>query len=78
MLSGGVKNSAKSPVAQERHRQTDRQTDGQTEKPISIARKVKDKAKCIYIALIFVVHARRSGMDHTVLPTITPMPAFTS
>jgi len=34
--------------------------------------------KCIYIALIFVVHARRSGMDHTVLPAITPMPAFTS
>jgi len=33
------------------------------------------KGKCIYIALIFVVHARRSGMDHTVLP---PMPAFTS
>jgi len=36
------------------------------------------KGKCIYIALIFVLHARRSGMDHTVLPAITPMPAFTS
>jgi len=23
-------------------------------------------------------HSRRSGMDHTVLPAITPMPAFTS
>ena len=33
-------------------------------------------SKCIYIVLIFV-HARRSGMDHTVLPAITPMPAFT-
>ena len=36
------------------------------------------KHKCISIALIFVVHARRSGMDHTVLPAISPMPAFTS
>jgi len=34
--------------------------------------------QCIYIALIFAVHARRSGMDHTVLPAVTPMPAFTS
>ena len=40
--------------------------------------KVKGKGKCMYIALIFVVHARRSGMNHTVLPAITPMPAFTS
>jgi len=23
-------------------------------------------------------HSRRSGVDHTVLPAITPMPAFTS
>jgi len=38
----------------------------------------KGKGKCIYIALIFVVHSRRSGIDHTVLPAITPMPAFTS
>ena len=38
----------------------------------------KGKGKCIYIALIFVVHARCSGMDHTVLPAITPMPDFTS
>ena len=40
----------------------------------------KGKGKCIYmyIALIFLVHARCSGMDHTVLPAITPMPAFTS
>ena len=30
------------------------------------------------IALSFVVHARRSGMDHTVLPAITPVPAFAS
>jgi len=40
--------------------------------------KVKGKDKCIYIALIFVVHTRRSDMDHTVLPAITPMLAFTS
>ena len=33
--------------------------------------------KCIYIALIFVVHARRSGVDHTILLAITPIPAFT-
>ena len=26
----------------------------------------------------FLVQARRSGMDHTVSPAITPMPAFTS
>jgi len=39
---------------------------------------VNKKGKCIYIALIFVVNARRSGMDHTVLPAITPVPAFTS
>ena len=38
----------------------------------------KGKGMCIYIALIFVVHARRSGMDHTVLPAVTPMPASTS
>jgi len=38
----------------------------------------KGKGKCIYVALISVVHARRSGTDHTVLPAITPMPAFTS
>jgi len=39
---------------------------------------VKGKGKCIYIALIFVVHSRHSGMDHTILPAITPIPAFTS
>ena len=33
--------------------------------------------KCTSIALIFVVHAQRSGTDHTVLPAITPMPALT-
>ena len=38
----------------------------------------KGKGKCIYIALIFVLHSRCSGMDPTVLPAITPMPAFTS
>ena len=38
----------------------------------------KGKGKCINIALIFVVHTRHSGMDHTVLPAITPMPAFIS
>ena len=38
----------------------------------------KGKAKCIYIALIFVLRARRLGMDHTFLPAITPLPAFTS
>ena len=38
----------------------------------------KGKRKCINIALIFVVHARHSGMDNTVLPAIKPMPAFTS
>ena len=38
----------------------------------------KGKGKCIHTALIFVLHARRSGMDHTVLPVVTPMPAFTS
>jgi len=27
--------------------------------------KGKGKGKCIYIALIFVVHARRSGIDHS-------------
>jgi len=36
------------------------------------------KGKCIlYSAHFFVVHARRSSMDHIVLPAITPMPAFT-
>jgi len=25
-----------------------------------------------------ISHSRRSGMDHTVVPAITPMPAFTS
>jgi len=40
--------------------------------------KEKGKGKCIYIALIFVVHTRRSGMEHTVLPAITSMHAFTS
>ena len=44
----------------------------------SMAKKGKSKGKSIYIAIIFVVHARRSGMDHTVLPATTPMPAFTS
>ena len=39
---------------------------------------LKEKGKCIYIAHIFVVHTRRSGMDHTVLPAITPVLAFTS
>jgi len=38
----------------------------------------KGKGKCIYIALISVVHVRCSGMDHAVLPAITPMPASTS
>ena len=38
----------------------------------------KGKGKCIYVALIFVVHVRRLGMDHTLLPAITPMPDFTS
>ena len=38
----------------------------------------KGKSRCIYISLIFVSHARLSGMDHTVLPAITPMPVFTS
>jgi len=38
----------------------------------------KEKGKCIYIAVIFVVHARHSGVDHTVLAAITPMPAVTS
>ena len=28
--------------------------------------------------LLVIVHTRRSGMDHTVLNAITPMPAFTS
>jgi len=37
----------------------------------------KGKGKCIYIALIFVLRARHSG-HHTVLPAITPMPAFGS
>jgi len=40
--------------------------------------KGKGKGKGIYIALIYVVHARRSGTDHTVLPAITPKPPFTS
>jgi len=40
--------------------------------------KRKGKCTCIYIGLNFVVHARRSGMDHTVLPAITPKPAFSS
>jgi len=44
----------------------------------SIAKRNKRKGKCIHIELIFVVHARRSGTDHTVLPAITSMPAFTS
>ena len=37
------------------------------------------KGKCIYIApFCSTSHSRRSCMDHTVLPAITPMPAFTS
>jgi len=40
--------------------------------------KEKVKGKCSYIALIFVVHARRSGIDHRVIPAITPMLAITS
>jgi len=40
---------------------------------------VSSRGQCIYIAFILVVvHERRSGMDHTVLPAITPTPAFTS
>jgi len=42
--------------------------------------KVKVKVKVsvfIIIALIFVVHTRRSGTDHTVLPAITQMHAVT-
>jgi len=39
---------------------------------------LKEKGKCIYIAHIFVVHTKCSGMDHTVLPAITPVLAFTS
>jgi len=39
-------------------------------------KKGKGKGRCIYIAPIFVVHTRRLGMDHTVLPAITPMPAL--
>jgi len=30
------------------------------------------------VVLGCLTHSRRSGMDHTVLPAITPMPAFTS
>jgi len=33
----------------------------------SMLKKRKGKGKCIYIALIFVVHARRSGMNYIVL-----------
>jgi len=40
--------------------------------------KGKAKGKFIYIALIFVVHASRSGIYHTVLPTVTAVPTFTS
>ena len=41
------------------------------------------KGKCVYIALFFVVPGYLTlkaliGMDHTVLPAITPMPTFTS
>jgi len=41
--------------------------------------KGKGKGKCIYIArFCSTSHSRRSGMDHTVLPAITPMPALVS
>jgi len=40
--------------------------------------KGKGKGKRIYVALFCCTsHSRRSGMDNTVLPAITPMPAFT-
>jgi len=42
-----------------------------------VIKKVK-VGKCTYIALIFVLHSRRSGMDHAGLPAITPMPDFMS
>jgi len=48
------------------------------------ARKVKDKDKGkdkvdLYSAIVMDMKPlMRSGMDHTVLPAITPMPAFTS
>ena len=34
--------------------------------------------RCLDIVFISLVHARRSGIDHTILPAITPIPAFTS
>ena len=40
--------------------------------------RLKGKGKCIYTELIFVAHSRRSGMDHTVLPAITPIPGDTA
>jgi len=45
--------------------------------------KGKGKGKCIYMALNWRIfystsHSRRSGIDHTMLPAFTPMPAFTS
>ena len=36
------------------------------------------KGKCIYIALIFVVHARRSGMDHSFICNYTNAWLYTS
>jgi len=42
--------------------------------------KREGKGKCIYIAhfMYSTSLSWRSGMDHTVLPAITPMPAFNS
>jgi len=62
----------------ERDKRMYRQVNGQNCYNNIVKKKVKGKVTCIYIALIFVVHARRSGTDHTVLPAITPMPACTS
>ena len=58
-------------VIHERDRRTNGQTDGRTlhdsiDHACIASRGKKGKRKFIYIALIFVVHARRSGMDHTV------------
>jgi len=44
---------------------------------IAQGKEVKVKVKWIYIASV-VKPLRRSGTDHTMLPAITPMPAFTS
>jgi len=44
---------------------------------IAQGKEVKVKVEWIYIASV-VKPLRRSGTDHTMLPAITPMPAFTS